>query len=167
MLINTKKQKENRKMIFDKHKLTMITIVIESAIMLTAITSGLLISDISSQNLSSNGIIAIINVGAYTDSDCTINCTSIDWSTVAPGSLTNRTIYIKNFGTVPVTLSLANSIFNPSEAGLYMILTWDKEGATLAANSSTAAILTLNVSSSITGITAFSLNTVITGIHSS
>lgn len=114
-------------------------------------------------NVPTNGSVTTVNVGAYKDAQCATNCTSINWSTINPGSSTNVTIYIKNTGTVPVTLSLSNSSWTPSNANTYMTLTWDKEGTQLAAGNFTAAKLTLRVSESITGITTFSFNIIITG----
>ncbi len=136
--------------------------MIAVVLLLTALSSGMLLSN-SNQKVPTNGTILTINVGAYTNSQCTINCTSIDWSMIEPGGSINRTIYIKNSGTIPVTLNLTSQNWTPSNASSYMTLTWDKEGSILAAGSSTAATISLSVSHSITGITTFSFNIVITG----
>ncbi len=117
----------------------------------------------TSQNLPTLGTIATVNVGAYTNSACTTNCTSISWPAVAPGNSTSVTIYIKNYGTVPLTLNMTSSSWTPSNANSFITLTWDQENTTLAANNSTEATLTITVSSSITGITTFSFNIAIIG----
>jgi hypothetical protein len=113
--------------------------------------------------LSSSGTILTVNVGVYSDSACTQPLTSISWGTISPGSTITRTIYVKNTGTAQITLSMTTNSWNPTSANGPLTLTWDKEGATLTANQVATATLTLTVSSSISGITTFSVNIVIAG----
>lgn len=131
-------------------------------IILTATTAGLLSV---SQTLNSDGNISVtaVGVGIYSDSACTLNLTSISWGTIKPGEAVTRTIYVKNTGNTPITLSMATNTWVPTEANGPITITWDKETASLNAAASTAAVLTLSVSSSITGITGFTVNIVITG----
>lgn len=141
--------------------------MIAATVLLTGLTSGLLASSgslpNSSQSVPSDGNVLTINVGAYTNSQCTTNCTSINWSTVAPGNTTTKTIYIKNTGTTSVSLSLTSSNWSPTNAGSFITLSWNKEDSILAPGNSTAATLSLYVSQSITGITTFSFTVVIIG----
>jgi hypothetical protein len=113
----------------------------------------------------SNGtVLSTVNVGVYNDQACTQNCTSISWGTLAPGSSTIKTVYVKNTGTLPMTLSMATSGWNPSNADGPITLGWNREGAALNASQSINATLTLTVSPSInSSITAFSFNITITG----
>jgi len=131
-----------------------------TGLFLTMLTAGVLTS---SQSVSSGGTITAVNVGVYTDSACTQNCTSIDWGTLAPGASTTRTIYVKNTGTIPVTLSMTATSWVPSNANTYLTLTWNRESSVLAAGSSVSATLTLTASSSAGSITTFSFNIIITG----
>ena len=131
-----------------------------TGLFLTMLTAGVLTS---SQSVSSGGTITAVNVGVYTDSACTQNCTSIDWGTLAPGASTTRTIYVKNTGTIPVTLSMTATSWVPSNANTYLTLTWNRESYVLAAGSSVSATLTLTASSSAGSITTFSFNIIITG----
>jgi len=55
------------------------------------------------------------------------------------------------------------SNWNPLVAGTYMSITWNKEGSTLGVGQSTAAILTLTVSPTVTGITNFGNTITISG----
>jgi hypothetical protein len=135
--------------------------IIAAGILLTLVSSGALLS---TQQVPSSGTVSAVNVGVYTDSGCTNNCTSINWGTIAPGNLATYTVYIKNIGTVPMTLSMTTSGWNPSAANGPITLTWDKANYNLTAGASVSATLTLTVSSSISSsITSFSFNTVITG----
>jgi hypothetical protein len=132
------------------------------AIALTTTTYGALST---TKNVNSSGSITTsANLGVYSDSACTVPLTSIDWGTLAPGSTTTKTVYIKNIGTgVSLTLSMAASSWSPSAAGQSLTLTWDKAATTLAPNQSTAATFTLSVSSGITGVTSFDVQISITG----
>ncbi len=137
------------------------TIVIAAVgLFLTVLTAGVLTS---SQTMQSTGSITAVNVGVYSDSGCTQNLTSIDWGTLAPGNSTTRTIYIKNTGTIPVTLSMATSGWVPSNANTYLTLSWNRANYVLAASTSVSATLTLTASASAGTLTTFSFNIVITG----
>lgn len=104
-----------------------------------------------------------VSLGVYSDSACTQNLTSIDWGTLSPGGSVTRTIYVKNTGNTQITLSMTPANWNPASANGPITLTWNREGTTLSAGQSTSATLTLSVSSSISGITSFSVNIVISG----
>ena len=133
-----------------------------TGLFLTLLTSGLLLT---SQTVPSNGtVLSTINVGVYNDQVCAQNCTSINWSTIAPGSSTTKTFYVKNTGTLPMTLNMATTGWNPSNANGPIALGWDREGAVLNASQSINATLTLTVSPTIdSSITDFSFNITITG----
>ena len=131
-----------------------------TGLFMTLLTTGLLMS---SQTLQSSGTVTAVNVGVYSDSGCTQNCTSIDWGTIAPGNSSTRTIYIKNIGTIPMTLSMTTGSWVPSNANTYISLSWNQGGTVLSAGQSTAATLTLSASASAGNITSFSFNITITG----
>jgi hypothetical protein len=131
-----------------------------TGLFMTLLTTGLLMS---SQTLQSNGTVTAVNVGVYSDSGCTQNCTSIEWGTIAPGNSSTRTIYIKNIGTIPMTLSMTTGSWVPSNANTYISLSWNRGGTVLSAGQSISATLTLSASSSAGNITSFSFNMTITG----
>jgi hypothetical protein len=103
------------------------------------------------------------NLGVYSNSACTITLSTINWGSILAGTNTTQTVYVKNTGTGTITLSLAASNWNPAGASTYLTITWNKQGATLTTGQSSAAILTLKVSSSVTGITNFSNTITLTG----
>jgi hypothetical protein len=137
-----------------------ILAIVVVGLVLTLTTVGLVSVN---QTVPSTGTITTVNVGVYSDSACTLPLTSIDWGTISPGTTVTRTIYVKNTGNTQITLSMTTNSWNPTSANGPITLTWDKEGAKLNAGLSTAATLTLTVSSTISGITTFSVNIVITG----
>jgi uncharacterized repeat protein (TIGR01451 family) len=137
-----------------------ILAIVAVGLILTVTTAGLLSV---SQSVSSTGTVTAINVGVYSDAYCTQNLTSIDWGTMAPGDTVTRTIYVKNTGNAQITLNMTKTNWNPTGANGPITVSWNKESTTLNPGVSTAATLTLSVSSSITGITSFSVNIVVTG----
>jgi hypothetical protein len=157
----------------DKIKYTLIIIALCLATSGAALTSGLLtmkktvtgagtVSTITGGGGggggSSGGTNSTISIDLYSNSACTTPLTSISWGSLSPGGTTTQTIYIKNSGTVPVTLSLVSDGWTPSQAATYLSVTWDKGGSSLAVGQNVAAKVTLTITSNITGITNFSCN---------
>jgi len=130
-----------------------------------ALVSGLAVSGllVTQKILSSSGSVKAINVEVYWDFECTQVVTSLDWGNPEPGDSLNRTIYVKNTGSAPMTLSISCSGWSPTEAATYLTLSWNREGTQVNAGEVVNAVLTLSVSSSVSGITDFSFNIVIEG----
>jgi len=118
-----------------------------------------------SLNLPSSGSIATTSgIEVYSDSDCTVPLTTIDWGSSTPGGTVTRTVYVKNTGSgVSLTLNLSTSNWNPTSANGPLTITWDRDGTILTPGQSTASTITLTASSSITGITTFSVQILISG----
>jgi hypothetical protein len=116
-----------------------------------------------SQTFSNSGSISAIGVGVYSNSGCTTVLSSINWGTVNPGASVTYTMYVKNNGTIPVTLTMTIGTWNPTSASSYINLTWNQQNYSLPAGSSVPAVLTLNVSSSASGFTSFTFDVIITG----
>lgn len=140
-----------------------------AVIVLTALAFALVYTSYGAitvnKNLSSSGSVTVsANLGVYSDSSCTTPLTTINWGSPTPGASVVRTVYIKNTGTgVSLNLGMTPSNWTPSNANTYMTLTWSPTSSTLAPGASTAATLTLTVSSGITDITDFSVQINITG----
>jgi hypothetical protein len=111
------------------------------------------------------GNITAVDISVYSDSAMLIHASTIDWGNLNPGDVANQTVYVRNEGNVDVSLNMTVSAWNPSSASDYMNLSWDQEGCLLSPTGFVEAILTLNVSSSIMGIDAFSFNITIIGIQ--
>ena len=135
-------------------------LAVSLALVSVVFVSGLLTT---SRTLSSSGTVEGIGVEVYWDSGCTQTVNSVDWGYAEPGDVVTRTVYVKNSGNTPMTLSMTYSDWDPVEAGDYLSLSWNREGATLDADEVAQAVLTLTVSDVITGITTYSFNIVIEG----
>jgi hypothetical protein len=140
---------------------TTIGTVLAIALMGVVVTAlGALVAN---RTISSTGNITAVGVGVYSDAACTTTLSTINWGTLSPGGTATQTIYVRNEGTVSVTLTMTTGSWNPASASSYIGLTWNRENYVLAAGSVVQASLTLTVSSSITGITSFSFTITITG----
>jgi hypothetical protein len=151
---------EGNIMSLEKFTAGTIIAIIGAAIILTVTTAGLLSVN---QTVPSSGIVTTVNVGVYQEHDCTHNLTSIDWGTLSPGGSAIKTIYIKNIGTQPITITMTQINWNPALANGPITLSWSPDDTTLNAGQVATATLTLDVSGSISGITDFSFDIVITG----
>jgi hypothetical protein len=147
-------------MAFQKSSTVAIIGIVVAVILLTA-TSYALLSAVKTIPLS--GTISVVNVGVYSDSGCTQNCTSLNVGTVSPGGTATQTIYIKNVGTVPETLSMTVSGWNPTTASSSLSLSWNQQNSVLSAGQSVQATLTLTVASTVGSLTNFSCDITFTG----
>jgi uncharacterized repeat protein (TIGR01451 family) len=118
---------------------------------------------VATRTISNSGSVTAVGVGVYSDSACTTALSAISWGTVNPGDVKNYTVYVKNEGTVPVKLNMTVGNWNPSSASSYITLTWNQEKYLLPAGQVVQAVLTLSVSSSVSGVTSFSFDITITG----
>jgi len=112
--------------------------------------------------IPSAGTVKGIGVGIYWNSECTNRTSSIYWGLLEPGSNKTVTVYVRNEGNSDVTLSKVTQNWSPLTASDYITLDWNYAGQTLSVNQVLQTKLTLVVSSSISGITSFSFNTIIT-----
>jgi hypothetical protein len=103
-----------------------------------------------------------IGVGIYWDQACTNRTLSLDWGLVGAGSNNTLTVYVKNEGNSAVSLWLGTSNWTPSASLGYMSLNWNYSGQVLSVDQVIPLELTLTVYPTISGITDFSFDTIIT-----
>jgi hypothetical protein len=128
----------------------------------TAITVSGLLSN--SRSIQSSGTVKAVNIGVYWDSGCTNATSTIGWGMLSPGESKNVTVYLRNEGNVALRSNLTVQNWVPTGSSSYIGFVWNRENQTVAVGSVVTAVLTLSVSPSITGITDFSFDIVITGI---
>jgi hypothetical protein len=117
---------------------------------------------INSGTVAYAGSIGGVGVGIYWDQFCTNRTLSLHWGLINPGSNNTLTVYIRNEGNSPASLWLTTSNWTPSAASGYMTLNWNYSGITLSADEVIPTELTLSVSPTVSGITDFSFDAVIT-----
>jgi hypothetical protein len=137
----------------------LIIALATAGIFLTIVTAGI----IATQTVASNGTVSSVNVGVYTNNQCNQNCTSLTWGTIDPGDSTSKTVYVKNTGTVRITISMTTESWTPTNANNYLTLTWNRQNTVLDPGESVPATITLSVDSNTGSLTSFSFNIVITG----
>ena len=130
-----------------------------TGIFLTLVTAGI----ISTQTIPSDGTITTVNVSVYTNIQCSQNCTSINWGALYPGNSTTQTVYVKNTGTVPITLTMTADTWTPENADDYLALDWNQEGTILSVGQSVTATLTVTAAADTGDLQDFNVNIVITG----
>lgn len=138
--------------------------VIASLIILSLVT-GIGVSGILSaqRTVNSSGSIKAINVGVYSDPECTVEVLSIDWGTLEPGDNISQTVYVKNTGNANMTLYLTTNSWTPANATDYLRISWDEESTLLQENEVVEAIISLTVDNAIMGINDFSFQIVVGG----
>jgi len=115
--------------------------------------------------LPSQGAVKAIGIGVYRDRSCSSKVSSIDWGTAEVGSVKTVTVYIRNEGNAAITLSINTTNWSPSTASKYISLSWNYDGQPIDPNQVIQVTLTLSVSSSITGISSFSFDIMITCVE--
>jgi archaellum component FlaF (FlaF/FlaG flagellin family) len=137
----------------------LIIALAATGVFLTLVTAGI----IATQTVASNGTVSSVNVGVYSNIQCNQNCTSLKWGTLYPGNSTSKTIYVKNTGTIPITLSMTTESWTPTTADDYLTLSWNQQNTVLDPGESTPATITLSADSDTGSLTSFSFNIVIAG----
>lgn len=119
-------------------------------------------------NLISSGPVAYANsirgdgVEIYWDQDCTNRTYSIDWGVIELGSNRTVMVYVRNEGDSAVSLWIITSNWKPSVSSGYMSLIETYSGRILNSDEVIPMYLILDVSQSISEITDFSFDIVIT-----
>lgn len=118
---------------------------------------------VASQSIYNTGNVKAVGVGAYWDSGCTDEVSSINWGDLEPNETKDVIMYVKNEGSVAMTLGMTTDNWDPESASSFMTLSWNREDYMLDTGSTVQAVLTLSVSSDISGIANFNFNITITG----
>ena len=146
-------------------KLKKMPIMAVIALTITAVALILTTAAVLSNNqtVPLNGTINAVNLGVYSDNACTQTATALNVGTLNPGTTTNQTVYIKNTGNVPETLTMTTNKWNPTNASSSLTLTWNRQNTVLNADQSIQATLTLTAASSTGSLTTFSCDVTLTG----
>jgi hypothetical protein len=103
-----------------------------------------------------------VGVGIYWDQACTNRTLSLDWGAIELGSNSAVLVYVRNEGDSAVSLWIEPSNWTPIVASGQMALNWSYLGQILDVDQVIPVELNLFVSPSVSGITDFSFDIVIT-----
>jgi hypothetical protein len=131
-----------------------------TALALTLTTVAVLSNN---QTVPLNGTINAVNLGVYSDSGCTQAATTLNVGALNPGNTATQTLYIKNTGNVPETLTMTTNNWNPTNATSSLTLTWNRQNTILNAGTSIQATLTLTAAANTGSLTTFSCDVTLTG----
>jgi hypothetical protein len=143
-------------------KVTNRIVFTTMCIILVATLGTAIMNSASSKNVAYANSVRGVGVGIYWDQDCTNRTLSLGWGVIEPGSNSTLRVYVRNEGDSAVSLWLRTFNWTPSVASDYMTLNWTYSGRILSANEVIPIELILNVSPTISGITDFSIDLVIT-----
>jgi len=114
-------------------------------------------------SIGSSGVVSSANLGVYQESQCINTLSSINWGTISPGGTATYTVYVKNTGTVALTLTFTTGSWSPASASTYFTLTWSYTGSQINSNAVVPITFTLSLSQSVTGVSDFQFQITITG----
>ena len=111
------------------------------------------------------GIIRVIGVEVYRDEALTEILDIIDWGFLDPGE--NKTFpgWVKNTGNDAQKLVMWTEAWSPINASDWMSFTWDYNELWIPSEDSIPVVFTLSVDPEITGITNFSFEIWVKGVH--
>ena len=108
------------------------------------------------------GVTDTIEIGIYSDDQCTNPMSSISWGMLEPGSSKNTICYIKNEGNTVLFLSLKTTNWKPKTAFKDITIDWDYGGQSLNPSEIIKVLITLSVSPK-TDFTNLTVDITITG----
>jgi hypothetical protein len=137
-----------------------IIVLVITALALVVTTAAVLTSN---QTVPLNGTINAVNLAVYTDSGCTVPATALSFGTLNPGGTGTQTVYVKNTGNVPETLTMTSGNWSPSNANTYLTLSWNRQNTVVNAGANVQATITLTAAANTGTLTTFSCDVTLTG----
>ena len=111
------------------------------------------------------GVVRVIGVQIYRDEALTDVLDIIDWGMISPGENKSVSAWVKNTGNDAQKLTMWTEAWSPTNASDWITLSWDYAGSWISVDSSIPVTFTLSVDTSITGITTFSFEVWVKGVH--
>jgi len=102
-----------------------------------------------------------IEINVYSDASCTKKISNYNWGEIVAGSGKSVAIYVKNDGSIDVTLSLATENWTPENISGDMTLLWNYSGKPLTPNESVRIVLTLKIDQDCPQVPTFSFDIVL------
>ena len=147
-----------------------LVIAVIAFVFLCIIFSGLIIVSVSSvyqtsSTISSVGTFKAIGIGVYWDTQSTKRVDKLDWGLLAAGSQKSFTVYVKNEGALPLTLSVSTSNWDPQVASNFLTLNWNYNGQAVTGGKTLPVVITLTVSDGVSGVDTFNFDVTAVGTY--
>jgi len=133
--------------------------VLSLIIMLAAVLSVALAITWPRKIIPTSGVIAEAGLSVYWEETCTMQVVSIDWGIMRPGSWSNKTVFIRNEGNIPLNVSVVTA--NWSDGQTYFAFL--AENFTLPVEQIHPTTWHLYVATNIIGIETFSFDIYVNG----
>jgi hypothetical protein len=144
----------NKKIVF------IIAVLLATVLLLVCITFALMHA---THRIESTATVKVVGVGTYEDENCYFPLTNMSWGFLDPGETKNFTAYVKNESNVPISLRMYTENWLPENASDFISFSWNYDGSSMPVDSVIQVVFFLEISSEISGISAFSFDVVITG----
>lgn len=142
----------------------VIVVVLASVLLVSLVAGGVYAALVATGHFSTHGRIVAIGIQVFGTSAQTTELTTHEWGDLIAGGSSTLDVWIKNNGTIPVTLGLGSGNWAPLIAQQYITLSWNyAPGTILAAGQSTHLVITLSVSPYITQVSDYSVDVILTG----
>ena len=129
---------------------------------LVVIFGTIIVNSGSSRTVAYANSMRGVGIGIYWNQGCTNRTLSLDWGPIEPGSNSTVMVYVRNEGDSAVSLWMTTSNWTPSVASSYLTLSWTYSGRILRAYEVIPIELKMNVSPTVSGITDFGVDIVVT-----
>ena len=124
-----------------------ITILITSLILVLPVAYG---QTIFQRTIPNSGLIKTdLQLGIYSEKNCILTLSNLDWGICEPGTNKTSTIYIRNQGAANTTFTIKASNWTPSAAPQYITITTNRENYTIAPAETATVTLTLTINQKI------------------
>lgn len=118
---------------------------------------------ISQYTITNTSAIKTIDVGVFSDQNCTQPITDINWGILEPNTSKTIMVYVKSSSNVHITLTVYTENWNPINCINYITLTANPNNILIEPSQVIQLSLTLNVASNIHGIKDFSFLIIFNG----
>lgn len=81
--------------------------------LLTLLTVFLVFSSTTQRAIAGSGVLTYGALDVYWDETCVDKVVAIDWGVLTPGETKPVTVYVRNEGTEPLTVTVTTSDWNP------------------------------------------------------
>ncbi len=112
-------------------------------------------------NLNASAVISPQGIGVYRDYASTNAVTNVDWGSLSPGSTKNIKVYIRNEANETRNLSISSADWVPTGADAQLSFSWKSTTVQIDPGEIANVTLSLYVSKTISGISAFSFDVVV------
>ena len=146
-----------------KHAVPLVLLSVFVCGLLVGTASYAIIERIS--QIRNIGTVRAIGVEVYADEALTKVLTEIAWGTLDPGEDSSVNAWVKNTGNDAQKLVMWTENWNPTAAQDLMFLEWNYDDSWIAVNVSFPVVFTLSVDPKITGVTSFSFDIWVKGVH--